>query len=135
HGPAPEIRDKRVIMAGARQRGGDERQQEEENVLPEFVLEPPPGHDRDAVDLPIRLPADAAVRERRLFEGIPRPGRGVVGQLRELYDESAADILEVLAGLEADRAPGRDANLLARAGVPPDAPLARLHLEHAKAPQ
>src|SRR5687768_9474154 len=45
------------------------------------------------------------------------------------------DVLQFLAGLEADGAAGRDANFLARARVAADAALAGLHLKHAKAAQ
>src|ERR1700737_2334104 len=43
-----------------------------------------------------------------------------------------ADVLEVFAGFETDRATGRDAHFLARPRVTADASLARLHLEHAE---
>jgi hypothetical protein len=45
------------------------------------------------------------------------------------------DVLQFLAGLEADGAPGRDAYFLAGSRIPADAALARLHLEDAKASQ
>src|SRR5262245_51226603 len=46
-----------------------------------------------------------------------------------------ADVLEILAGLEANRAAGRNANFFSSAGVTADSTLARLHLEDPKAPQ
>src|SRR5205823_2362761 len=46
-----------------------------------------------------------------------------------------AQVLEVLAGLEADRAAGRDLDLLARPRVAADAALAGLDLEDAEAAQ
>ena len=46
-----------------------------------------------------------------------------------------ADILEVLAGLESDRAPRGDADFLAGAGVAAYPTLARLHLEDAEPAQ
>src|SRR5688572_29993045 len=49
--------------------------------------------------------------------------------------ELLAEVLEVLAGLEPDRAAGRDLHFLARPRVAPDAPLARLDLEDAKPAQ
>src|SRR5262247_175804 len=45
------------------------------------------------------------------------------------------DILKVFAGLEANRAPGRDAHFFAGPWVAADAALARLHLKHAEAAQ
>src|SRR4030095_6550624 len=45
------------------------------------------------------------------------------------------DILQVLAGLETDRAPGRDANFLTSSRVTADATLARFHLEHTETAQ
>src|SRR5262245_54553459 len=45
---------------------------------------------------------------------------------------SAADILEVLPGLEPDCSSRRDANLLTRSGVPADPTLAGLDLENAE---
>src|SRR2546423_11214928 len=44
-----------------------------------------------------------------------------------------ADVLQVLAGLEANRAAGRDAHFLAGPRVAADAALARLHLEDSEA--
>src|SRR5512138_1064068 len=43
------------------------------------------------------------------------------------------DVLQVLAGLEPNCAPGWDANLFTRPGVAADAALAGLYLEHAEA--
>src|SRR6266852_5588160 len=43
-----------------------------------------------------------------------------------------ADVLEVFARFESDRATGRDAHFLACPRVAADASLARLHLEHAE---
>src|SRR5687768_13256525 len=45
------------------------------------------------------------------------------------------DVLQFLAGLEANRAAGRDAHFLAGPRVAADAALARLHLKDAKATQ
>src|SRR5450759_342021 len=46
-----------------------------------------------------------------------------------------ADVLEVFARFEPDRAPGRDAHFLAGTGVTADAALAWLHLEHTEPAQ
>ena len=47
----------------------------------------------------------------------------------------SADVLQVFAGLEPNRASRRDAHFLARAGIAADAPLAWLHLEDPESSQ
>src|SRR5262245_5063374 len=55
--------------------------------------------------------------------------------LRRAPFPSLSDVLQFLAGLETDRASGRDSNFLAGARVAPDAALTGFHLEHAKPAQ
>src|SRR5262245_25130709 len=66
--------------------------------------------------------------------GTTGPGREEV--TRTVWPpELLGEVLEILARLEADRPSGGNAHFLAGPRVAPDAPLARLHLEHAEAPQ
>src|SRR5690606_14512710 len=46
--------------------------------------------------------------------------------------QAASDVLEILAGLEANGAAGRDTDFFPGPGIPADAALARLHLEDAE---
>src|SRR5262245_46886535 len=66
---------------------------------------------------------EARRARRRIPRGV-RPAAALEGQA-----------LQVFARLEADRAPGRDPYLLARARVAPDAALPGLHLEDPEAAQ
>src|SRR5262245_5268929 len=63
------------------------------------------------------------------------PRRGSLKFVSGAKEDLLAQVLEVLARLEADRAPGRDADLLSRPRVAADAPLAGFDLEHAKTAQ
>ena len=65
------------------------------------------------------------------------PGRQAdrAGESPASGDRSSTDVLQLLAGLEADGPAGRDAHFFAGAWVTADAALARLHLEDAEAPQ
>src|SRR5690606_30733514 len=56
-------------------------------------------------------------------------------ECRGAFASRSADVLEVLARLEADGPAWRNAHLLAGAGVTPDSALPRLHLEDAEAAQ
>src|SRR5512140_3005025 len=63
-------------------------------------------------------------------------GGGVVAGLLRIRLERAGHVAELLAGLEADREPGRDLDLLGRTlGVPADAALSGLDEKHAEAAQ
>src|SRR5213083_1030970 len=80
-----------------------------------------------------RTPARCAGRQRfRPNPWVaPWAGPGRVQAKGRLLPE----VLEVLAGLEADRASGGDLHFLARPRVPADSALARLDLEDAEPPQ
>src|SRR6185437_12664954 len=69
------------------------------------------------------------LRQRR--SGYWRIGQGG----RSTKERSSPDVLEVLAGLEANRAARRDAYFFARPGIAPDSAFARLHLKDAEAAQ
>ena len=63
---------------------------------------------------------------------VEREGRGWLGapRLVERVRQLSSDVLEIFAGLEADRTARRDPDLFPRPRIPADAALARLHLEH-----
>src|SRR6266704_163145 len=80
-----------------------------------------------------RLPG--AARKGPVLPGGPRMARRELPPPGGRRTKLQAQVLEVLAGLEADGPSGRDLDLLARPRVAADAPLAWLDLEHSEAPQ
>ena len=67
---------------------------------------------------------DGSRRAGGIQDGVRRAGEGW-----SVWIGLLAEVLQVLARLEADRPSGRDLHFLARPRVAPDAALPRLHLE------
>src|SRR5687767_811007 len=93
--------------------------------------------------MPKRVVEASVSRKSRMWSHQRLRNRGCPDRLKAYGDSnvsatagsSAPDVLEILAGLEADRPAGRDADFLAGSWVTADPPLPRLHLEHAEAAQ
>src|SRR3954467_8879333 len=106
-------------MESTGNRGAPDGQNEQDDVQPETALEL------------ARSCWNPEGRVERLERKRGSAVIGIVGRKRQL----PSDVLEVLAGLESNRAAGRNAHFFAGPWVTADSALARFHLEHAEPAQ